>query len=211
MTSYAAAERAALADLMGELGPDAPTLCAGWTTADLAAHLIIRERRPDAAPGILLGPLAGYAGKVQQRTRDAHPYTELVNLVRSGPPVWSPTRVGTLNEATNLMEYAVHHEDVRRAQDGWAPRELDTGEEDALWRRVRSTAKLLCRRAPDGLVFARDGGETERIKSGDTSVTVTGRPLELLLLAFGRGDHAQLGFDGAADAVTRLRAARFGV
>ena len=32
-------ERAALADLLEELGPDAPTCCEGWTTAHLAAHL----------------------------------------------------------------------------------------------------------------------------------------------------------------------------
>jgi uncharacterized protein (TIGR03085 family) len=48
-------ERSRLCDLFLEVGPDQPTLCEGWTTADLAAHLVIRERRPDAAPGILVG------------------------------------------------------------------------------------------------------------------------------------------------------------
>jgi uncharacterized protein (TIGR03083 family) len=46
--TLARAERAALCDLFDEVGPDAPTLCAGWTTRDLAAHLVIRERRADA-------------------------------------------------------------------------------------------------------------------------------------------------------------------
>ena len=37
----------ALCDLFEEVGPDAPTLCGDWTTRDLAAHLVMRERRPD--------------------------------------------------------------------------------------------------------------------------------------------------------------------
>src|SRR5882762_622635 len=36
-------ERRELCDLFLELGPDAPTLCEGWTTLDLAAHLVLRE------------------------------------------------------------------------------------------------------------------------------------------------------------------------
>ncbi|MCW2608081.1 MAG: hypothetical protein JWO60_2774, partial [Frankiales bacterium] len=44
--SVAAAERAALLDLLAASGPDAPTLCPGWTTHDLAAHLVVRERQP---------------------------------------------------------------------------------------------------------------------------------------------------------------------
>src|SRR5690606_24047731 len=42
MTEHARAERHALADLLMAVGPDAPTLCAGWTTAHLAAHLVVR-------------------------------------------------------------------------------------------------------------------------------------------------------------------------
>ena len=42
-----------------ETGPDGPTLCEGWQTRDLAAHLVLRERRPDAAAGVMGGPLAG--------------------------------------------------------------------------------------------------------------------------------------------------------
>ena len=50
-----ARERRELCDLLEEVGPDAPTLCEGWTTFDLAAHLAVRERDLRAAPGILLG------------------------------------------------------------------------------------------------------------------------------------------------------------
>ena len=50
--SYSREERLALCALLDETGPDAPTLCEGWTTGDLAAHLVLRERRPDAAAGV---------------------------------------------------------------------------------------------------------------------------------------------------------------
>ena len=52
-----AVERDELCDLFVARGPDAPTLCEGWTTADLAAHLVVRERNPLAGPGIVFGGL----------------------------------------------------------------------------------------------------------------------------------------------------------
>ena len=54
MTSTADAERAALCDLLDELGPDAPTLCPGWDTRDLATHLFVRDREPKAWAGIAI-------------------------------------------------------------------------------------------------------------------------------------------------------------
>ncbi|OYV23782.1 MAG: hypothetical protein B7W97_02165, partial [Mycobacterium sp. 20-66-4] len=61
--SVAQRERAALVETMRSLGPDAATLCDGWTTRDLAAHLVIREYRPDAAPGILIPFFARHTAK----------------------------------------------------------------------------------------------------------------------------------------------------
>ena len=63
-------ERQTLCDLLVELGPEAPTLCAGWATADLAAHLVVRERRPDSGPGLVWPPLAGHTDKVRRSVRD---------------------------------------------------------------------------------------------------------------------------------------------
>lgn len=57
--TLARSERSALADLLEQVGPAQPTLCAGWDTEDLLAHLLVRERRPDAAAGMLIIPLAG--------------------------------------------------------------------------------------------------------------------------------------------------------
>ncbi|MFM7872077.1 MAG: maleylpyruvate isomerase N-terminal domain-containing protein, partial [Actinomycetota bacterium] len=54
MSNPARTERDLICDLFTNFGPDAPTLCAGWTTRDLAAHIAVRERRPDAAAGILI-------------------------------------------------------------------------------------------------------------------------------------------------------------
>src|SRR3954452_13788639 len=128
MTSFARAERLALADTLLSAGPDAATLCDGWTTRDLAAHLVLRERRPDAAAGILLKPVAGHTKKVQDRLA-AGDYTELVGKVRR-PALW--VRPGFADEAVNITEFLVHHEDVRRAAPGWSPRTLDAAYEQAL-------------------------------------------------------------------------------
>src|SRR5512142_1942830 len=118
MTSSADTERAALADLLDELGPDAPTLCEGWTTYDLAAHLAVRDRVPAAWPGLALGRFAGHTERTQARFRTEHPYSECVALVRKGAPGWSPMGMPGVRDVVNLTEYVVHHEDVRRAQPG---------------------------------------------------------------------------------------------
>jgi uncharacterized protein (TIGR03083 family) len=44
VSDYAKRERVLFADLLARVGPDEPTLCAGWTTRDLAAHIVVRER-----------------------------------------------------------------------------------------------------------------------------------------------------------------------
>src|SRR5918994_4625498 len=114
-------ERADLADLLEELGPDAPTCCAGWTTAHLAAHLVVRDRRPDALVGYgaeefgLAGPLASWSHRLEDRLRETTPYAEVVRRVRSGPAPWSPLAWPVVAQVLNVTEYAIHHEDVRRA------------------------------------------------------------------------------------------------
>src|ERR1700743_1153621 len=115
-------ERSALVSTFRQVGPDAPTLCAGWNTRDLAAHLVVRERRLDATPGITLPFLAGYTEKVQNKVAQSTGWDELVNLVSSGPPIYSPFKL--LDSVANLGEMFIHHEDVRRAIDGWQPRVL---------------------------------------------------------------------------------------
>ena len=191
-----------------ELGPDAPTLCEGWTTFDLAAHLVIRERNPLAAPGILVPPLAALADRGMEREKRKG-YARVVERVRTGPPL-GPFAVPGLREQINLVEYAVHHEDVRRA-NGMDPR-ADIGDlQDALWAKIRQLARFAIRGVPSGVgidLVRRDTGATTTARNGQRVATVAGEPLELLLWAYGRGDHAEVELGGAAD---ELAGARFGI
>lgn len=205
--SFAQSERAALCDLFEEVGPEAPTLCQGWRTADLAAHLVLRERRPDAAGGILLGPLRGYTDRVQRSIRDAQPWPALVALVRSGPP----RMLRPIDEPVNTVEYVVHHEDVRRAQPQWSPRTLEPALEALLWRRVRGLALLARRRLPGGVTLVAPGHGSVTARAGDPMVTLTGPPSELLLFMTGRQQAAVVQAAGPSDAVRRVQEARLGL
>lgn len=206
-STFAQRERAELCAVLDRVGPEAPTLCAGWVTRDLAAHLALRERRPDAVPGALLAPLAGYTAHVQHRYA-ARPWAELVTLLRNGPPPWSPMAPRRIDAAVNAFEFFVHHEDVRRAMPEWQPRELDAAAEEDLWRRLRRTARMLLRNSPVGVVLRRHDGVLWRARQGSTYVTLTGRPAELVLYAFGRGTHARVDLRGDDADVERFRTAR---
>ena len=208
--TYAQEERAALAALLEETGPDGPTLCEGWQTRDLAAHLVLRERRPDAAAGVMGGPLAGYTARVQRQYLGRYSYPELVGLFRSGPPALSLFAIPGADEAANAVEYFVHHEDVRRAGEEWTERTLDDGLSEMLWKRLKG-ARLLLRSAPTGIVLAREGnGKLDLIvtKNAAPSVTVTGSPAELTLWSMGRTRAVHVTLDGPEDAVAKLTAWR---
>jgi uncharacterized protein (TIGR03085 family) len=210
--SYSREERLALCALLDKTGPDAPTLCEGWTTGDLAAHLVLRERRPDAAAGVLGGPVAGYTARVQRRMRDRIPFADLVRMIRSGPPPLSFMAIPGMDERTNLVEYFVHHEDVRRGAPGWEPRTISAGESDALWQRLR-LARFMLRHAPVGVELARDeagaDGRAYRItaKNATPVVTVIGSPAELTMWVMGRTAAARVRFDGTDAAVQKLTGA----
>ena len=214
--SYSRDERRALCALLDETGPDAPTLCAGWTTGDLAAHLVLRERRPDAAAGVAGGPLAGYTARVQQRIRSRNPFPDLVRIIRSGPPALSVMALPGMDERVNAVEFFVHHEDVRRGSPGWEPRELGSGESGMLWHRLR-IARYLLRKAPVGVELARDDIDTDadgasyRItaRNATPAVTVVGSPAELTMWVMGRRTAARVRMDGIQAAVTKLAEANW--
>jgi uncharacterized protein (TIGR03085 family) len=217
MMGYARDERLALCALLDETGPRAPTLCDGWATLDLAAHLVLRERRPDAAAGIVLAPMASYTRTVQRRLAQRTPYPRLVQAIRDGPPRLSPMRMAGADERVNLVEFFVHHEDVRRARAGWEPRDISRGLTEALWRRL-GMARFILRKVPVGVEFARDdepGAGAARVRitarARTPAVTVTGHPGELTLWALGRTSAARVRLDGSDAAVSVLRAASWGV
>lgn len=209
--SFAHRERTALCALLDKTGPAAPTLCEGWRTLDLAAHLVLRESRPDAAAGVLGGPLAGHTERVQRSLMERVPYPQLVATIRSGPPRLSPMRIPGLADQLNLAEFFVHQEDVRRAAGDWEPRELPDGMADALWQRLRM-ARLLLRKAPVGVELVRDdlsgapGTQQVRImaKARTPVVTVTGAPGELALWTMGRTGAARVRMDGSAADIRKL-------
>jgi uncharacterized protein (TIGR03085 family) len=185
----ARSERRALADLMVKWGPDAPTTAGDWTAKDLAAHLVIREGRPDAALGIQVGALAGWTARVQSKIA-AEPWPRLVEQVRSGPPRWNPMSLTKFDAAANTVEFFVHHEDLRRGGPDWSPRELDAVTTEQLWKALHSVAKLLLRHCPVGVIVrATDGpaaGQDVRLRKGDLDVTLIGPVGECLLSGYGR-------------------------
>jgi uncharacterized protein (TIGR03085 family) len=204
-------ERAALCDLFVEVGPDAPTLCGEWTTRDLAAHLVMRERRPDGAIGIIVPKAAGYADKVQAGIAERD-WVELVDRVRGGPPIWSPTKLAKIDKLANTAEFFVHHEDVRRATGDWEPRDLEAELDEALYGVLTKFAKRLVNSSPVGIVFEPIGGEPAIVaKDAEPSVTVRGDVGELILFAFGRQDHSTVTSFGDDESVEAVMTASFGL
>ncbi|MGA4848294.1 TIGR03085 family metal-binding protein [Streptomyces sp. G5(2025)] len=203
MSTHAKRERLLLADLLEAQGPEAPTLCEGWQTRDLAAHVVVRERRADAAGGLLIKQLAGRLERVQAEFA-AKPYEELMQLIRTGPPRFSPFSLKQIDEASNAIEFYIHTEDVRRAQPDWTPRALDPVFSDALWSSLERTARLVGRKAPVGLVLRRPDGQTVVAHKGAPVVTATGEPSELLLFAYGRQEAADVSLEGDKDAIAAL-------
>jgi uncharacterized protein (TIGR03085 family) len=208
MSGWARSERADLVDLMRRLGPDAPTACEGWTTAHMAAHLYVRERRPDAGPGVVVGgPFAAHTDRVMESVLRVHTFDDLLARVAAGPPLlWRP-----MDEQVNHVEYFVHHEDVRRA-NGEASRQLPAEQEAALWNRVRRSLRLSLRRVRGVQVevVADNGGRAVVGGSGPT-VRATGPVGDLLLFTFNRKDIAEVELTGDSDAVAALQKARLGL
>jgi uncharacterized protein (TIGR03085 family) len=192
---------------MRNVGPDAPTLCEGWTTRDLAAHLVIREYRPDAAPGILIPFFAGHTEKVQNEVAEQTEWDQLLDKVAAGPPVYSPLKL--LDPVANIGEMFIHHEDVRRAQPGWAPRTLEPALAKSLRRTLPLMARMTLSKVPGRVALRSLEGKTVLIAGQGPAVTVTGAPEELLLFAVGRAAHVD--FEGDAAAVQAVQDASKGL
>ncbi len=208
--TLARSERAALADLFDELGPDQPTLCEGWDTQDLLIHLLIRERRPGAYAGTFVKPLKGWTDKVAGGYAQ-RPWSEVVQEYRSGPPVWNPAGWGKLDELTNGGEMFIHHEDARRGQPGWEPRKLDPESVAELEKMLGSgMSKLALRKFPIGVVAELPDSRRIPLKPGEPAAIVSGEPGEIIIWMSGR-DEARVTFAGDDDAVAALHAGTRGL
>jgi len=182
-------ERMEVCDLLLELGPDAPTLCEGWTTADLAAHLVLREhfhRWSDA----------------QRAVEKAKGLPAIVTRLRAGAPL-IPWRLPGIRSVFNGLEYFIHHEDVRRA-NGRDPRAPMADLEALSWRMVGYSARSVARRIrPYGIELVLPDGRRRRYGSGEI-VTLTGPATEFVLYFGGRRSAARVTLSGAPDAVAAL-------
>lgn len=185
-------EREELCALFLQLGPAAPTLCEGWTTFDLAVHLMLREHF--------------------RRWRDdqiAHAKTQgfedvVARLQRGAPLI--PWRLPRLRTILNGTEYFLHHEDVRRA-NGQTRRADRTDLDDLAWRTTRFLGRRLWRAIrPYGLELRAPNGH--RRFGAPPAAIVSGEATELLLYASGRRSAAGVGMSGSPDAVRALKAAR---
>ncbi|CAB4890210.1 MAG: TIGR03085 family protein [Actinobacteria bacterium] len=210
-SSLVAQERRALAEILLSVGPDAPTLCEGWTARDLVAHLVIREGRPDAAIGILGGPMAKWTAKVQDAAA-LQPFDELVATFLSGPPRWSPFSIAKVDAAANIVEFAVHIEDVRRAQPSWVAAPDNPELNEVLWTRLTKMGKLLLRGVTLGVEFQRtdQSAPVFAAKTGAPTVTLIGTPLDLVLRTYGRTE-VDVQVTGDQGAVDTFNAAKFGI
>ncbi len=191
--SFAASFRAA--------DPNAPTLCAGWTTRHLLAHVVQREHAilrniwdqvTTRTPGEerFMRRLVDNAGTPEG-------YAALVDRFAAGPSRHS--LMGRFDEALNLLEYVVHHEDLRRGSGPVPPRALSEEELEELWRRATPILKRAYRKAPVGVRLEPTGGALIAIGSEPSRVTLTGEPLELVLHAFGRRGAAEIRMEGSAE------------
>jgi uncharacterized protein (TIGR03085 family) len=197
-------ERQTLCDLFVERGPAAPTLCEGWLTADLAAHLVVRERRPDSGPGLVWPPLAGYTDKVRRAVRDRTPWEKLVETVRRGPPLLLRPVDGPMN----TVELFIHVEDVRRAQEDWEPRSISPELAEALWARVGPGG--MAKKVAATVVITSPGRDDKERGTGPR-LTLTGDPGELILFGAGRQGASRVEISGDPVLAAQLRAASLGV
>jgi uncharacterized protein (TIGR03085 family) len=204
LASLARSERADLCDLMVEVGPDAPTLNEGWTVLDLAAHLVAREHDLWGGPGIVLGgPMAKLTHLAMARRR-RQGLERLVSILRRGEPLWF--RVAPAG--TQLNEFFIHHEDVRRP-NGHLPRTDRTDLDEALVRLVRGSARLLLRNFDGGIDLVWNGGVVYR-RGSEPRAELSGPPGEMLLYLSGRREAAHVELGGDPDAVAALERARLG-
>src|ERR671912_2029503 len=207
--TFAQSERADLCDLFDRLGSDAPTLCQGWDTHDLATHLRIRENDPLGASGISVKPLSGLNERRMAEVRQRWAFPDLVDRIRNGPARFSVFAFPGVDEGANTTEFFVHHEDVRRAgHEPHTSRDLGPEVEEWMWRRLKLLARAWFRRSQVGVVLERLGSashegqpDTIRAVSGSTIVTLVGQPSELMLYGHGRTAVAEVKLVGEPEAI----------
>lgn len=195
--SFQQKEREKLAHLLLKVGPDAPTLCEGWTTADLAAHLYLRERKPYLAGGYFLPAMKSLTDEAQAKVKQRQ-YSDVVDEWAAGPPVF----LKPVDKAMNTSEHFIHHEDVRRGGGEVVPREFSRAVEGDLLKAAKLMGNLSLGKVDVPVVLTPPnhpplslGGKRGVADQGDRVVRVSGDPGELLLWVTGR-DAVEVEIDG---------------
>lgn len=196
MSSTAAEQRRALVSALRQVGPEAPTLCEGWQTRDLATHIVIRDSRPYAMVGDQL-PLVGRKARQVRDELAQLSYEALLARVQAGPPRYSPARLSPVADLINTVEFYVHTEDVVRAQsdyDHQHRQDLSGKLRRRLWNHSAHTAfQLAALQRRERITFISPGvGAVTKGRPSDSLVTVQGKPEELVLWAFGRQPAARV-------------------
>ncbi|MFC4555342.1 TIGR03085 family metal-binding protein [Georgenia faecalis] len=202
-------ERAFAVESFTAAGPDAPTLCSGWRSRHLLAHLVLRDQKPLAiARDVIARKPPGeepVLGRVAEEASTPEGYLALAERFSAGPSRVNP--VAWLGDRANLVEYVVHHEDLRRGA-GLGPAPARSAETlDALWRNLQPMARMIMRRSPVGVVLVVPGGPRAVVRRGPDTVAIVGDPVELALYLLGRTKAADVRFEGVAETVARLRMA----
>lgn len=194
----APALRALLAKDFLDIGPDAPTLCEGWRSRHLAAHLVIREHQPWR----IMSPKA----TISTGDEASSAFPQLVARFAAGPGRFSLFRL--IDEPANFLEYVVHREDLLRANDTTGT--YTPGQRREIWSRAKGRArgKLGVKDTRvEIIVDDLDADNTLTIGKQDGSrpgITVRGPLLDVVLLAHGRP--ADLDITGPDDLVAAYRA-----
>lgn len=211
MTSIAAHERALLCAVAQQVGPDAPTLCGEWTVKELVVHLLLREGHP-AAVGIFVKPLGGLLDRATAKASGGD-FPALVTKLRHGPPVWSPFALPKIGATMNLLEFYIHHEDIRRAQPDWEPRSLPRRTEDGIWGALHHVGRgLVTLKSPVAVTAERsDTGARAALKKGPREVVVRGLPSEIALYVYGRKPQARVELVGENADVAALENRQLGI
>lgn len=148
--------------------------------------MVVREARPDASAGIMIKPLEWWTERVQADAAKK-PYADLVNRVRSGPPRLSVFALPGVDAMANTMEYFVHHEDVRRAQPDWQPRDLSDEVRLEVWDRLKASKRMLFHSSPVPVVLQpTDLPDFELRQPPRGSIVLRGPVAELVMHAYGR-------------------------
>jgi uncharacterized protein (TIGR03085 family) len=199
------AVRSDFCEMLDKVGPDAPTLCEGWTSQDIAIHLVLIERHPEAWLGIPIGNrisrLRPYFDGLVETERD-RPWGELVERVRVGP-TRGPLANPAFRSRMMFREYIVHGEDIRRP-NGLPPADFGPTVRDATWKKAQFFARFVQSAPSHGLEVAEPEGRVHVVREGSPTARITGEPIDLLLYEFGRGPAADVELSGDPAAVAGL-------